>query len=138
MLLRPVLSASLVLLIATSGWSQDVGFTHIQTDAATGGGSLSVYSGGILFSGAMPAPSVVQNDATAQPVPGSAVGFITEGTEGNPGGGIGVHLGWSGTATVTGHIRDDLDPNTATSDPTVTNVYSIDVPMAAVTGKPHS
>lgn len=130
------------IVLATLGWvsaaQAAVGFTHVQTDAATGEGHIGLFDQGILFAGALPAPQVIQNDSTAQPVPSTAVGFITAGTEGNPGGGVGVHLGWSGDVTLQGQVRDDLDPNTATSDPNILNVYEITVPLEAVAGSPHS
>lgn len=128
----------LAALIGSAAWAQDpLNFTHIQTDATTGAGNLGGQINGVLFGGTMQMPTVTQNDASAQPVPGNAVGFITGGTTGNPGGGIGVHLGWSGTTTLTGQIRDDLDPNTVTSDSSKFNVYSVDVSMSAVVGTPH-
>ncbi len=113
-------------------------FAYTQTDAATGAGNIAVYSAnGVLFTGAMPGATVVQNDATSEPLPPGIVGFITGGSESSPGANVGVHLGWSGTTTLIGEIRDDLDPNTATSDPNKVNLYKMDVALKAVTGEPH-
>ncbi len=117
---------------------QSFNFAYGQADAANGAGNIAVYSAnGILFTGAMPDATVVQNDTTGEPLPPGIVGFINGGSEANPGAKVGVHLGWSGTTTLIGEIRDDLDPNTATSDPGRVNLYKMDVAMKAVTGQPH-
>ncbi len=118
--------------------SSQGGFTFNQFDASSGNGSVAIFHQGILFSGPLGTPTVTQLDpAPGGPVPATAVGHITTGVEPQPGGN-GPHVGYSGSVIVQGHIRDDLDPNTATSDPGVTNIYEITVPLTMVTGAPHN
>lgn len=127
-----------VLGLACSLQAAPVTFGYTQSDAATGAGSIAGFNAdGILFAGPMPAAAVVQNDTTGVPLPPGIVGFINGGSEANPGAKVGVHLGWSGMTTLIGEVRDDLDPNTATSDPGRVNRYTMDVAMKAVTGQPH-
>ena len=123
----PVLSVGAGVEAAT------VNFTYTQTDAGTGSGTITgdidtavVGGPGILtFTGPLPAAVVTQNDAnTGFAVPGHAVGFITTADDGSPGIDNGVHIGFSGAATIS-----------ATSGP---DTYSIDVPLTIRQGDPYS
>ncbi len=123
-----------MLAMVTSARAVDFGYSHFQEDQFTQSSQISGFVNGILFKGALPDPTVIQNDPAG--VPGSAVGTVTNGNAGNPGGGIGVHLQWPGSVTLQGAVRDDLDPNTVTSDAGLLNVYEINVPLATIPGTP--
>jgi len=110
-----------------------IGFTYTQTDATTGSGTITgtidtFLMGGpgpLSFSGALPAATVTQNDTnTGFPVPAGVVGFITTQDDGNPGGSRGVHIGFSGTVTI--------------SAADASGVWQMDVPLTLRSGDPYS
>jgi len=90
--------------------SDKVQFIYTQTDASTGSGTLSGCvdftsiggPGSLYVTGVMPAPTINQK-GSAMSVPAGMVGYIN--AQGDAEQGIsnnGVHLGWSGDATLSG------------------------------------
>jgi len=104
-------------------------FTYTRTDATTGSGTIARTVAGMpALTGALPTATVSQND-TGFTVPAGAVGFITTGSAANPGTNTGVHIGFSGTATVTATVGGDTYalPVPLTMDSGNAYNYSFDV-----------
>ena len=125
-----------VALLCLAGASQAtiIDFTYTQTDASTGAGTISgdidassVGATGVLtFSGVLPVATLNQKDTTTVPVPAGMVGFMNPGgSDANPGANTGLHLGWTGSVTLS-----------ATEG---TTTYLVDVPLRVpATGQPYS
>lgn len=106
-----------------------VDYNYTQTDVSTGSGtvtaniSLSGGPGALTFTGALPTPVITQND-TGYAVPAGAIGYITDPSGSNPGMDHGVHIGFSGTVTMSATSGGDT--------------YTLDVPLTMVSGLPYS
>jgi hypothetical protein len=94
-------------------------FSYTQDDASNGSGTIAGEVNGIMFSGSLPEAQVSQVDFDELPVPAGMVGYLSGTAEPSPGNPFGVHLGWSGTITLSGQKQVGSE----------SELYELDVPL---------
>ena len=132
-------SVAAISLTCQCASGASIAFEWLSTDSSTGSGTLTGTVNGVSFNAAAPDPTLTQKGSTTESLPGGIVGFVTSGSDANPGSsGTGIHLGWSGSVVLTGQIDDPSDPNTATSNVGQINLYEFSASLSMTAGNAYS